>query len=51
MRAFANLAAVTALVVAASAPALAQVPAHPRELKFEPLSFTPPDAAKHRRVL
>lgn len=51
MRAFANLAAVTALVVAASAPALAQVPAHPRELKFEPLSFTPPEAAKHRRVL
>lgn len=32
-------------------PAAAQVPAHPRDLQFSPLSFEPPDAAKHRRVL
>lgn len=51
MRALATVAAATALVVAAAAPAPAQVPAHPRELKFEPLAFTPPEAAKHRRVL
>lgn len=51
MRAFATLAAATALVVAAAAPVPAQVPAHPRELKFAPLTFTPPEAARHRRVL
>lgn len=51
MRAFASLAAAAALIAAAVAPVLAQVPAHPRDLKFEPLTFTPPDAAKHRRVL
>lgn len=46
--------ALAAGVVAASllaAPASAQVPAHPRDLTFAPLSFDPPEAAKHRRVL
>lgn len=42
---------VAAAVVAAVAPATAQVPAHPRDLTFAPLTFTPPEAAKHRRVL
>ncbi len=51
MRALATFAAATALVVAAAAPALAQVPAHPRDLTFAPLTFTPPEAARHRRVL
>lgn len=35
-------------------PAFAQappVPAHPRDLAFKALDFTPPEAAKHRRVL
>jgi predicted Zn-dependent peptidase len=32
-------------------PADAQVPAHPRDLKYPALTFEPPDAAKHRRVL
>ena len=32
-------------------PALAQIPANPRDLKYPPLSFNPPEAAKHRRVL
>lgn len=37
---------------AAQAPApAAQVPSHPRELTFQPLTFEPPDAARHRRVL
>ena len=37
---------------AVAAPAAApQVPAHPRDLKFAPLSFEPPEASKYRRVL
>jgi predicted Zn-dependent peptidase len=37
---------------AAQAPTpAAQIPAHPREIKYLPLSFTPPEAAKYRRVL
>ncbi len=46
--------ALAAGVVAAgllAAPAAAQVPAHPRDLTFAPLTFDPPEAAKHRRVL
>lgn len=43
--------AVSQATLRAQAPAAADVPAHPRELKFGPLHFDPPDAAKHRRVL
>lgn len=46
--------AVAAGFVAALAlalPAAAQVPGHPRELKYPGLTFDPPDAARHRRVL
>ena len=28
-----------------------QIPSHPRDLRFEPLEFDPPDAAAHRHVL
>ena len=35
-----------------AAPAGAQpIPAHPSDLRFEPLEFDPPDAASHRHVL
>ena len=35
-----------------AAPAGAQpIPAHPSDLRFEPLDFDPPDAASHRHVL
>jgi predicted Zn-dependent peptidase len=33
------------------APRQAQVPPHPRELKFQPLNYTPPKAAAYRQVL
>ncbi len=29
----------------------AQVPAHPNELQYKPLEYTPPQAAKHRQVM
>ena len=35
----------------ASAPAGAQIPAHPRDLTYPTLTFDPPDAAKYRKVL
>jgi zinc protease len=40
---------VAALVTAV--PASAQIPAHPRDLKYPTLTFDPPEAAKYRRVL
>jgi predicted Zn-dependent peptidase len=40
-----------AVAATASTPAVAQVPAHPRDLKFSPLTFEPPEAAKYRHVL
>lgn len=42
-----------ALLLASPAPAAAQsaIPAHPRELAFEPLDFEPPAAARHRHTL
>ena len=48
--------AVAALLMSGAAPAFAQaqteaIPAHPRDLVFEPLQFDPPDPAAHRRVL
>ena len=48
--------AVAVLVMSGAAPAFAQaqteaMPAHPRDLVFEPLQFDPPDPAAHRRVL
>jgi zinc protease len=53
-----HVAASALLALAAAAPAFAQgaaataaVPAHPRLLSFDPLEFTPPDAAAHRHVL
>ena len=41
------------LVLAAQVPAAAQtaIPAHPRDLTFEPLDFDPPRAAQHRHTL
>ena len=43
------------LAAAAQAPRAegqtAQVPAHPRDLRFPPLAFTPPSAAQYRHVL
>lgn len=44
-------AAAMAAVLAWSVPAAGQIPAHPRDLKYATLTFDPPDAAKHRRVL
>lgn len=35
----------------AAAQSAGQVPAHPRELKYAPLDFSPPKAASHRHVL
>lgn len=43
-----------AALAIAAAPALAQgvaIPAHPNELKFEPLEFEPPDREEHRREI
>ncbi len=42
-----------ALVLASAVPAAAQdaIPAHPRDLTFEPLDFEPPAAAQHRHTL
>ena len=37
--------------LATSVPAGAQIPAHPRDLTYPTLTFDPPDAAKHRKVL
>ena len=45
---------VAAAVVAAlawSMPASAQIPAHPRDIKYPTLTFDPPDGAKYRKVL
>ena len=41
------------LLLAPPAPAAAQdaIPAHPRDLVFEPLDFEPPGAARHRHTL
>jgi predicted Zn-dependent peptidase len=41
------------LLLAPHAPAAAQsaIPAHPRDLTFEPLDFDPPSAAQHRHTL
>jgi zinc protease len=41
------------LLLAPHAPAAAQtsIPAHPRDLTFEPLDFDPPSAARHRHTL
>ena len=42
------------LLLAPAAPAAAQapaIPAHPRDLTFEPLAFDPPSAAQHRHTL
>jgi len=39
------------LVVAAGAAQSSGIPAHPRELTFDPLEFTPPNPANHRHVL
>ena len=45
-------ACLTALAGWPPAPAAAQpIPAHPSDLRFEPLEFDPPDAASHRHVL
>jgi predicted Zn-dependent peptidase len=35
----------------AAAPGQSDIPAHPRELKFPDLEFTPPEREKHRHVL
>lgn len=46
-----HVAVAAGLVAALALPVSAQVPAHPRDLKYPALTFDPPDAAKHRRVL
>ncbi|MCY4660098.1 MAG: pitrilysin family protein [Acidobacteria bacterium] len=54
-RSFRGLVAALWIVTLAAwppAPAGAQpIPAHPRDLRFEPLAFDPPEAASHRHVL
>ncbi|MCY3846738.1 MAG: pitrilysin family protein [Acidobacteria bacterium] len=52
IRGLAVAACLTVLAGWPPAPAAAQpIPAHPSDLRFEPLEFDPPDAASHRHVL
>ena len=46
-----GLLAQPAAVKAPAAQSGATIPAHPRDLKFEPLAYTPPEATKYRQVL
>ena len=52
LRCLAVAACLTVVAAWPPAPAAAQpIPAHPSDLRFEPLEFDPPDPASHRHVL